>query len=30
MLHKAGRTVEIADLIKVRDDHLDANSKQLL
>ena len=30
MLQKAGRPVDMADLIKERDDHLDANSKQLL
>ena len=30
MLLKAGRPVDMNDLIKERDDHLDANSKQLL
>ncbi|TDK62795.1 fused isobutyryl-CoA mutase/GTPase IcmF [Sapientia aquatica] len=30
MLHKAGRTVDMDDLIQERDNHLDANSKQLL
>ena len=30
MMHKAGKAVDMSELIKEREDHLDANSKQLL